>query len=91
MRTTPPRLSANSESTLARFIVAAFVWPAAARELVCVGRALKVLSFAEGIEPVLLLDDSDVELRGDGEVGLGITERSRACEIWLAWASLTVA
>jgi hypothetical protein len=73
-------------------MVAAFVWPAAAaRELVCVGRVLEVLGFAEEVElALLLLDDIDVELE-DVEVELGITERFRNCEILLAWASLTVA
>jgi hypothetical protein len=70
--------------------VAAFVWPAAARELVCVGRVLEVLSFAEEVELALLLDDIDVELE-DVEEELGITERSRNCEILLAWTPLTVA
>jgi hypothetical protein len=69
-------------------MVAAFVWPTAAWELVCVGRVLEVLGFAEEVELALLLDDLDVELEDD-EVELETTERLRACEILLAWASLT--
>jgi len=64
-------------------LVAAFVWLAAAQELVCVGRVLEVLGFAE-VEPALLLNDIDVELE-DAEVELRITERSRNYEILLAW------
>jgi len=71
-------------------MVAAFVWPTAAWELVCVGRVLEVLGFAEEVELALLLDNLDVELEDD-EVELETTERLRACEILLAWASLTVA
>jgi hypothetical protein len=51
---------------------------------------LEVLGFAEEFELVLLLKDLDVELE-DVEGELGTIERSRTCEILLAWASLTLA
>jgi hypothetical protein len=51
---------------------------------------LEVLGLAEEDELALLLDDLVVELE-DVEVELGMTERSRNCEILLAWASLTMA
>jgi hypothetical protein len=70
--------------------VAAFVWPAAARKLVCVARVLEVLGFAKEVELVLLLNDLDVEL-DDVKGELGTIEKSRTCEILLAWALLTVA